>query len=331
MQAQFPKKAIHGGKIIELRKKAGHDFLDVSASMNPFVPEIPRAFLEADLSVYPDDSYSALKEKIAKVFSRNPDEICVGNGSAELIRVYCSVKLSKGKTAGIDMPTFAEYGLSAKLAGAEIVSGSDADVRFICNPNNPTGLLKTRGEMISLVEDAEDGGSDLFTDEAFIELAEHDESISDIKSDSLFVMRSITKCFSVPGIRFGFGFGEPGLIEKIETARTPWTVNAFAENFAIEVLDRYGELKESAAKITAERNYYFTEIEKLGLTHSDSKANFIVIDVKEPAFEFCKKLMNEGVLVRDCTSFGLPNKIRVAVETREKNQRVLEAIEKCLP
>lgn len=331
MTAQFPKKAVHGGKIIELRKKSGHDFLDVSASMNPFVPDVSRAFLNADLSVYPDDSYIALKEKIATVFSRDIDEICVGNGSAEIIRVFCSVKLCEGKNARIDTPTFAEYGLSAKLAGAEIVSGIDADVQFICNPNNPTGELKSREEMISLAEDAEDGGYDLFADEAFIELAESDESVSDIKSENLFVMRSITKCFSVPGIRFGFAFGEPELIEKIETARTPWTVNAFAENFAIAALDKYDELKNSAAKITEERKYYFEGIEKLGLEHTDSKANFIVIDVKEPASDFCMKLMNEGVLVRDCTSFGLKNKIRVAVETHEKNKRVLEAIEKCLP
>lgn len=330
MKAQFPKKAAHGGRIIELKRKVAGDLLDVSASMNPFVPEISRAFLESDLSVYPDDSYLELKEKISKEFSRNIDEICVGNGSAELIRVYCSVNLSKGKTARIDMPTFSEYGLSVELAGAEVVSGKKADVSFLCNPNNPTGELKSRDEMLCVIDDTKDFGYDLFVDEAFMELAASNESVSDIKSENLFVMRSITKCFSVPGIRFGFGFGTPELIEKIETARTPWTVNAFAEKFAIEALNIYDELAESAAKITAERDYCFAELEKLGLEHSNSKVNFILIDVKEPATAFCEKLMNEGVLARDCTSFGLSNMIRISVETRDKNKRVLEAIERCM-
>ena len=273
-----------------MRRRFKGSLLDVSASMNPFVPEFTCAYNHDDLAVYPDDSYAELKEKIARTFNRNVDEICVVNGSAEIIRIFC--KVTDGKTCRIDMPTFGEYSLSARLAGKTVIQNAKADIRFICNPNNPTGILTPRDDMLNLVQEAEDTSSMLFVDEAFMELAEKDESISDVRSENLFVMRSITKCFTVPGLRFGFGFGEPKLIEKIETARTPWTVNAFAEKYAITAFDHYEELKESAAKITEERNWYTAEIEKLGLSCYPSQVNFITIKLGRPASEYGQRCLS---------------------------------------
>ena len=330
MQKHFPEKAVHGGRIIALRQKYGSDLLDVSASMNPFLPLVSCDFQDIDLCVYPDDTYSALKDKIGHVFSRDPEEICVGNGSAELIRVYCNVVLSPNDSVRIDPPTFGEYALSAKLAGADVISGRDADLRIICNPNNPTGILQTRDEMLSLLDDCAGRGSRLFVDEAFMELAARNESIADIRSDSLFVMRSITKCFSVPGIRFGFGFGPADLIEKIETVRTPWAVNAFAEAFTMQALDHYNELIESAEKISAEREWYFAHLGDLGLSFAQSSVNYILVHLGRNASEFTEAMLKHGVLVRDCSSFGLPESIRISVETREKNLRVVEALSACL-
>lgn len=330
MQKHFPEKAVHGGRVIALRQEYGSDLLDVSASMNPFLPHVPCDLGDVDLCVYPDDAYTTLKEKIGRVFSRDPLEICVGNGSAELIRVYCNVVLSPKDTVRIDPPTFGEYGLSAKLAGANVVSGMDADLRIICNPNNPTGILTPRDEMLSLLDDCTKKGSRLFVDEAFMELAARDESISDIRSDELFVMRSITKCFSVPGIRFGFGFGPPDLIEKIETVRTPWTVNAFAEAFTMQALDHYDDLVLSAEKISAEREWYFARLAELGLSFAESSVNYILVHLGRNASEFTNAMLKHGVLVRDCTSFGLSESIRISIETREKNLRVVEALSACL-
>lgn len=330
MQEHFPTKVVHGGRILALRQEYGTDFLDISASMNPFVPQMSYDFRNIDVGAYPDDSYTVLKEKIGHVFSRDTDEICVGNGSAELIRVYCNVVLSSQDTVRIDQPTFSEYGLSAKLAGADVVTGKDADVRFVCNPNNPTGILTSRGRILSILDDCSRKECRFFVDEAFMELAAHNESVSDIKSENLFVMRSITKCFSVPGIRFGFGFGPEELIEKIETARTPWTVNAFAENYAMVAFDHYDELTSSAAKISAEREWYFARLMELGLFFEQSSANYILVHLGRNASEFTESMLKHGILVRDCTSFGLPESIRISVEIREKNTRVLEAMAECL-
>ncbi len=335
MERHFPKKAVHGGKIQELRRAFGHDFLDVSASMNPHVPAFPADYSCADLSLYPDDSYAELKESISRVFSRNTNEICVGNGSAELIRVYCHTVLGIGDIARIDPPTFSEYGLSAELAGAEVraqqqLNGQQPKVRFICNPNNPTGTLLTREQMLAELDYCTTSGTKLFVDEAFMDLSEPEDSITDVRSQDLFVMRSLTKSFGVPGIRFGFGFGDPDLIEKIETARTPWTVNAFAEYYAKLAFAHYHELRDSAQKLAEEREWYYPRLKDLGLSYEKSSVNYILIHLDRNASAFTRAMIDKGILVRDCTSFGLAQSIRVSVETRENNIRVLEAIEACL-
>ena len=105
------------------------------------------------------------KECIAGIFHRDTDEICVGNGSIELIRVFCAVALSAKKSCFIPSPTFGEYELSARLAGAVPVNNpKNATVSFACNPNNPTGKLNSRAEMMTCLQDVPSaGGSSLLT------------------------------------------------------------------------------------------------------------------------------------------------------------------------
>lgn len=330
MPAKFPNKVFHGGKTNRARLSDNDTtIIDVSASINPFPPKISCEFSLEDVSEYPDDSYLILKTAICNVFKRPIEEICVGNGSAELIRVYSQIV--KGNTCRIDMPTFGEYGLSAELAGKQIVEHPrKADIRFICNPNNPTGTMIERDEMQNIIDDAKQNGQQLFIDEAFMALAETDESVADIRAENLFVMQSLTKSYAVPGLRFGFGFGPAELIEKIETARTPWTVNSFAEKYAIVALSHYQMLKKSAEKITREREWICDELEKRHIPYFAAKANYICFNVGSSATEVTEKMQTEGFYVRDCTSFGLPENIRVSIETHDINKHMMEALDSCL-
>ncbi|HJJ32394.1 MAG TPA: histidinol-phosphate transaminase [Methanocorpusculum sp.] len=316
----FPKKAVHGGRIQEIRRLCSKDILDVSASLNPYTPAVDCTFSMDDLGNYPDDSYVCLKEKIGSVFHRNPAEICVGNGSVELIRTYCAV--IGGTTCRIDMPTFGEYGLAAQLAEKQIVSNTKADIRILCNPNNPTGILLRRDEILRILESE----TQLFVDEAFMMLARKNESVADRRDDNLFVLRSLTKSFSVPGIRFGFGFGPEDLIEKIETARAPWSVNSFAEKYAIAALDHLAELEQAREKITLERERMMRKLSDIALSWYPSEVNYLTIRLPEKAADVAERLLKKGILVRDCTSFGLDTCIRIAVMTKEIDDRVLDAL-----
>lgn len=332
MRDNLPVRAEHGGRVRWHRTREGGELLDFSANINPYPPEFSWIPDASALKDYPDDHYEALKEEIGKKFGRDVTEVAVGNGSVELIRAFCSAVLEAGDTAHIEPPTFAEYGMAVRLAGARCTAdGNGAAVRFLCNPNNPTGKLCSRPEVLRLLDGAAEQGAYLFLDEAFIELSDPAQSVVDVSHENLFLLRSLTKSFAVPGIRFGYAFGIPELIEKVETVRLPWTVNTFAESFAIEAFRHYDLLEESRERIARERAWLIGRLDALALSYAPPSANYILIEVPVEAKVLVDLLISRGILVRDCRSFGLPRHIRVAVRTHEENRQLIEALEACLP
>jgi threonine-phosphate decarboxylase len=326
-----PEKVIHGGNKKYLEEKFGTSFIDFSASLNPFPPVVIWSPDTISLESYPDDTYFRLKETIGKVFNRVPDEIAVGNGSIELIRAFCLCVLERGDQVAIESPTFGEYYYSARLAAAELTTrASMAKIRFLCNPNNPTGSLKKRQEIKTILDIIPSHGY-LFLDEAFIELADPAQSMADFRAPKLFVARSLTKSFAVPGIRFGYGFGSPDLVQQMEAVRLPWTVNAYAEAFALQAFRQYDQLKESRAAIAEERSWILSRFQEMDIPCHPSEANFLLLHLPLPADEIVRRLYTRGILVRDCSSFGLPNAIRVAIRSRTENRVLIEALSTCLP
>lgn len=325
------KKVIHGGSGKRECEKTKKEVLDFSASVNPYPPRVSWKCGPFFLEHYPDDSYARLKEVIARTFQREPEEICVGNGSIELIRTSCKILLSNKKASFYtETPTFGEYAYSAEMYGgrrAELIS--DANLCFVCNPNNPTGTLRSREEMRTFLDAAEQQNGMLCIDEAFIELSDPAQSLVSEESQNLLILRSLTKCFSVPGIRFGYGFGDPDLISKIEAARLPWTVNSYAEAFALQAFRHYDELEESRLRIAWERSSLEKALHSLGFSCTPSSANFLLVETGKEVHSLCAKLTQRGIVVRDCTSFGLPTKIRVAIRTKLENEILIQEIDRC--
>jgi threonine-phosphate decarboxylase len=323
-------KAEHGGRVKHCSERSGREYLDFSANLNPFPPAFSWDPAGAPLDCYPDDGYHLLKERIGDRFGRLPEEIAVGNGSIELIRTFCLAALGAGDCYDIEDPTFCEYALSAEMAGAcRTLPGEIPVVRFLCNPNNPTGRLLCREDVASTIPEESD--SILFVDEAFIELSDPGQSLADVRDNQLFVVRSLTKSFAVPGIRFGYGFGNPELIATMEAVRPPWSVNAFAERFAIEAFRHYDLLEASRKQIANERLFLEHGLTELSLPFFPSSANFILVQLPIEAVTITRALEHRDILVRDCNSFGLPLSIRIAVRSRDENMSLLEALAECLP
>jgi len=332
MKREIPGRVVHGGTLLWHRRHSGRPILDFSANLNPFPPEIPWDPDPSLLTAYPDDRYEALKEVIGRTFHRAPDEIAVGNGSMEIIRVFCQAALSPGDRFHVRPPTFGEYELSARLAGGTPAGyPAGARVRFLCNPNNPTGVLLPADGARGMLREARAGSGILFLDEAFIELSDPAQSLVHETDPALFLLRSLTKAFAVPGLRFGYGFGDTNLIARMEILRPPWSVNAFAEEFALLAFRNYGRLGESRRRIAEERAWLGGRLRDLGLEPLPSSANFLLVNLREPASGLAARLLEKGILVRDCASFGLPASIRVAVRNREENERLVEALSACSP
>lgn len=328
MERPIPERDVHGG--LARREQSEPGWLDFSANLNPFPPRVAWTPDPACLEHYPDDRYPELREAIARTFGRRADEVTVGNGSVEVIRAFCMAALEPGDRVCIDRPTFGEYRVASELAGAHATPEPDgAAARFLCNPNNPTGALLAR----SAVEDAlaeTPAIARLFIDEAFIELADPSASMLGSDDDRVFVLRSMTKAFSVPGIRLGFGFGDPEIVDRCERCRTPWSVNAFAETFALAALREYPVLEEARRKIGIEREMLSAGLAALGFAPMPAAANFICAASPVPVDVLARALDHHRIRVRDCASFGLPGSIRVAVRTRDENRRLLEGLEACL-
>lgn len=340
VRIQGLKKAEHGGLGSTGEFATTDRYLDFSASLNPVPPFLNWNISQESIVRYPDDSYAELKAIIARHHHRKPEEICVGNGSVEVIRTLCHTILGPGTTTYIPPHTFSEYALSARLAGSEITHDprARADLSFVCNPDNPSGNLLMREKVLTTFHDRTGitRGSSLShegilcIDEAFIDLADPDQSVSTYAHPNLVILRSLTKSFSMAGVRFGYCIGEPALIEAMETMRPPWAVNAFAEAMAREAFSRYDQLECSRAYIKRERERISARCSELGLGPSPAHANYILIKTACSARELTENMKKQGILVRDCTSFGLPDHIRVAVRTADENDKLLQAFERCL-
>lgn len=328
MKFKSEPRAIHGGRGTYI---AGSDsgILDFSASINPYPPDIDLSVPSDALIRYPDDEYLILKETIARHHGCHPEQITVGNGSVEVIRTLCHTVLTSDSTYYVPPHTFAEYELSARLTGAsKEYEKEKATLSFICNPDNPSGILIPKDTLKDQILALEGREHLCCVDEAFIDLSDPSQSLTDFQNSRLFVLRSLTKSFAIPGVRFGYGIGDPELISSMEVMRPPWTVNAFAEKVVLSAFSRYSDLETSRKKIFNEKKHLIEAIRRMGFSLTQASANYLLIDTGYNAEEVTKQFYKSGILVRDCTSFDLPTCIRVAVRTAEENTQFIEAMEK---
>ncbi len=241
-----------------------------------------------DLTHYPDNRYLRLRAASADFVERysvcserarcsdemhriTAENIVPANGSSELIRLFAETALERGDRVIIPAPTFEEYAFQCRLFGGDVrycdysrileLSSdeiSDASLLFLCNPNNPTGNLIAREDVERLAERCSDHETFLFVDEAFIELSDPAESVAHLvfDSDFVFVIRSLTKVFAVPGIRLGFGIASRELAELLNRARLVWNVGAHADAVGTAMIAtcvKSNYIGESIDLITLER------------------------------------------------------------------------------
>ncbi len=343
----------HGGKFREAAS-TGPEPLDFSANINPLGSPPLEAIVLKELErigYYPDNSYTEYRQAAARFVGVGHENIVPGNGSSELIRLFAEMTLGEGGLALIPEPTFGEYENQSLLAGGRIrhirigpggmplFSDSDleeAEAAFICNPNNPTGILLPGEEVASLAERCEEAETFLLVDEAFIELSDPEESIADLapEREFLFVMRSLTKSFGVPGLRLGFGIANPLMAGIMDRARIPWSIGSIAAAAGAYLLSQEEFLERSREVIKEELVYLTSALKELGLIPLGSMVNFILVDIIPagiPSDELARRMMAEGVLIRDCQSFGLgKGYIRVAVRNRFENEQLIVALERVL-
>jgi threonine-phosphate decarboxylase len=357
------KPCVHGGEIWEAASKIGlreEEILDFSSSVNPLGPS--KKALEAikdslgHIPSYPDSNSTELREAVAAHFKGvSKDNVIAGNGSTELIYLFVETFMKKGDVALVSAPTFGEYERAVRRTGeapkhvkpssdfqfssdvfARALSG--AKIVFLCNPNNPTSLLMPPEHLAAIIERALEENVFVFLDEDFLEFVDGEEHLSLIgkigRYPNLFVLRSFTKIFGLTGLRIGYGIASEEIINVLFNAKIPWNVNCLAQSAAIAALGDEEHLKKTRELIRGEKAFLMrglTQIKSFKVFPAD--ANFFFIDIRQSGYtaaQLKEKMLRDGVLIRDCSSFrGLDEYyIRVAVKTRQENERLLETFEK---
>ena len=358
----------HGGLVKETAQKHGipeQEILDLSASLNPLGSpfEYPDSspFLDikeilqkaiAQNNQYPDNRYTEFRNAAAGFLGKAvlPDNIIPGNGSSEIIRLIAECVIEKNDTVLIPQPTFAEYEQQCRLFGANVLYTKQEDVTtitdelleksrifFVCNPNNPTGELIQRKDMLVLAKRCEKNKTLLFVDEAFIELSDPDQSVADIvaENDYVFVLRSLTKSFAIPGIRIGFGVASLKMAQMLDAARLPWNLGSVPDIVGTELLNMDGGCDSqyfigSRNLIQKEREYLTERLSNIrGLLPLPSNVNYILVNVSDflmDSVELTQRLASHGILIRDCSSFYSLDKdyVRIAVRSRDENDRFIK-------
>ena len=339
----------HGG-IFSSGIENNSSLLDFSSNVNPlgFPSKVRDVFKNlSDISVYPDPDSNELRTHLQKYTGIPKNQIVVGNGATEIIYNYCNAFLRKQEVL-IPIPTFGEYESAAKLNGAKLNFFKTMNLNknlsefqdmiskkscvFLCNPNNPTGVLIKRKNMLKILESAHDKSVMVFLDECFIELVPtgNESIISYLKEfDNLFILRSLTKSFGLAGLRIGYGLGNKKIIKILQKIKIPWNVSWIAQKSSIKALSDKLHLSKTLNLIRNESKFLSDSISKItGFTCYDSDTNFILIKSKIKSNQIQDKLLKKNILIRDCSTFrGLDNNfIRIAVRTHKENLKLVEAL-----
>ena len=199
---------------------------------------------------------------------------------------------------------------------------------FICNPNNPTGQYLGAREIQKIVSAFPD--SLIVLDEAYIAFTGRREDSADLtRASNVLMVRSMTKDYSLAGLRLGYAIASEEIITALKKVRPPWNVNSAAQRVGVAALACPGYLAGSMARIHASLLYLTGELRKLGFKIIPTDANFFMFKVGDAA-GFKNRMLQKGILVRDCTSFGLPQYVRVAPRSRRECAKFVNAVKETL-
>jgi len=351
----------HGGRVEAVAEERGlepGELIDFSANMNPLAPpDSLETYLVnslPSLELYPDDRYGGFRDAVLDFLKEDTGaelargNVVPGNGSVELFRLFLRTVAAAGAARVlVPFPTFSEYSLQARLFGLAVerkryqeVLGSapgqlsDYDAVFLCNPNNPTGTLRGKETLVDFLERCKAGGTFLVLDEAFNELSRPEESLVGFVNSfpNLVVVRSLTKAFTIPGLRIGYGVASGELSDRMEKLRPPWNLNYLAAYVGTRFLEEERELLgDSREYLEREREWLREKIEELGFQLYPSSTNYLLFRTKETgltAAEIVDRCLDYNVLVRNADSFyGIDQwHVRVAVKKREDNEKLVRAL-----
>ncbi|MDR1916988.1 MAG: aminotransferase class I/II-fold pyridoxal phosphate-dependent enzyme [Synergistaceae bacterium] len=342
---------LHGGNIYDLADHAS--VIDFSSNINPFGPPDYALRAAGDslalIKKYPDTDETEIRRAFAEWLGKIPDAFVFGNGASEMIRAVME-SVRPGRVL-IPAPTFSEYAESARLLGIEVVEiPSDAEKQFafdverivkifarhdlliICQPNNPTGISWTEGELDVLLDLCRERGGYMMADECFLNLTypQAPSCLRAVGDKNIIVLRAITKDFAAPGLRVGFTVSHPDMARVIRSHIQPWPLNCVGEAYAIACARRPEPfLSESARHISFLREDMLRKLRGMGYWVCPSDVNFILArSGAESSDEIYSRLLKSSILIRRCSNFSNMDGrfFRLAVRPEDEQEKLFSEL-----
>jgi threonine-phosphate decarboxylase len=305
---------------------------------------------------YPDPNPVELRMQLAEyVGDVSPENIIMGNGSTELIYMVPEF-FSPNFKAIIPVPSFTEYEKATLRAGGEPILvklpgdfslntegikkavTTDTRIVFVCNPHSPSGTLYDKQTILELVDFCENNDTVVCIDENYIEFAEKgkDATVATYVKEfaNLFVIRSLTKFYAVPGLRFGYAIADQDFIRALQDVRQPWSINSlavFAAKAALQDREFIEKTKSSIIREKARLVKMLKEIDVLRVFPSETDFLLVkILDKKTTSASLRESMAKEGILIRDCSTFvGLDDSyFRVTVRSSEENPILVKVLKK---
>lgn len=331
--------------------------LDFCYLVNPFFPpENLRNEIISNFNIlleqYPSGQ-EVNRSLAAKIFGVKPSEIIVGNGAAEIINAL--IKNTR-KITGFILPTFDEYinridnslvkifqpkNSNFSYTINELIEFSkDIEQLILINPDNPSGHFINKNDIFKLLDYFKANNKILILDESFVDFTDNNVANSLIESEilniyqNLFVIKSISKSYGVPGIRLGIAASaNMEMIEQTKRNLSIWNINSYGE-FFMQIVDKYQkDYILACKKIAEERKCFYSQLEQINyLKPIPSHSNYFLCEVSIPikAAELAKVLLNKyNILIKDCSNkkgFGKNEYVRIAIRSGEDNNFLISAL-----
>lgn len=304
-----------------------------------------------ELRRYPDSSAPELRAAIAVKHGLEADNVVLGNGADELIRLTAMAVLEAGDNGVFPWPSFPTYVAACASTGAEarpVPLAADRTVDlgalndavfpstrivYIANPNNPTGLLAPRGDLRAFVEGLP-GHVLCVLDEAYAEYAEGDDQPEGPQLvregvPSVIVLRTFSKIYGLAGLRIGYALAAPEAASAIDRMRSIFNVNSVAQVAALASLADDNEVARRVAHVNGARTQIFKWLALAGHKPLVSRANFVFAEAAGGSGRDVEQnLLRLGVAVRALDGFGAPTAFRVTCGSDEENQYFAAALDR---
>ncbi|MBD2615344.1 histidinol-phosphate transaminase [Nostoc punctiforme FACHB-252] len=322
----------------------GTQIIKLNSNENPYPPS-PAALAVLQningewLRRYPQPFGEEFRQAASKVLGVPSDWIIVGNGSDELLSVVIRACTEPGRQVVYPMPTYVLYRTLAQMQNADIIEipygenyilpleeliAVNGSVTFIASPNSPSGHVVPIDDLRKLASQL---SGVLVIDEAYVDFTQESALTLVNEYENVIVIRTLSKGYSLAGLRLGFGVANPKLLHGLFKVKDSYNIDAIACAIGTTAITDQAYKNACVAKIKASRTQLAADLKQLGFQIWDSQTNFLLTQPPAGNAEYLyEKLKEQGILIRYFKQPGLEDKLRITVGTDEQNQALVEAL-----